>query len=60
VSAIDSLSEEIRILEMWLLKCSGSQDLHASDFSHCQSFVFNPDNMFEIQKQHHAQLYGPY
>lgn len=40
ISAADSLSEEICILETWLLKRSGDQNLHDSDFSHCQSFVF--------------------
>lgn len=60
MSAIDSLSEEICILETWLLKRSGDQNLHDSDFSHCKSFVFNPDDVFEIRRQQHAQLYDPY
>lgn len=57
---VDCLWEEMCILELWLLKCSENQNLHDSDFSHCNSFVFNRENVAEIQKQHCVQFYDPH
>lgn len=37
-----------------------NQNLHDSDFSHCNSFVFNRENVAEIQKQHCVQFYDPH